>query len=161
MEIAYHPQPRANWRPSTPPVTAANFDDVTNSHPTVAVQFWAIWNSHHDSKADTCIKEIVHQFDGRVHFVSCDTDLPENAELVRRLGVDNLPLIAVIVDGQRRSHIVGLQTPEKLAVELESRLLEPPFQEHIPGRLERIGNLIFDALFYHIDIERLKFWKRS
>jgi thioredoxin-like negative regulator of GroEL len=123
---AYAPEdwPVPGWRPSTPRVTAATFDEVLQLHPAVAVHFWAVWDGH-DVTMDRRIRAVQPQFAGRIHFVSCDTDEPENRALCERCDVANIPMLAVFVGGEVRLPVRGLPSPDDLAKELEERLAAP------------------------------------
>jgi thioredoxin-like negative regulator of GroEL len=97
---------------------------VVGRHPAVAVHFWAAWNGW-DPPMERSIQAIAGQFAGRVVFVSCDADRPENAALCRQLGVVNMPALAIFVSGVAGRLLVGYRQPEELAREIEARLARP------------------------------------
>jgi thiol-disulfide isomerase/thioredoxin len=118
------PRPIPGWKPSTPAVTGRELSVLTQRYPAVAVHFWAEWDAH-DVAMDERVQAVADQFRGRVHFVSCDVDLPENRELCERAQVVNVPLLQVFVGSRACQAIVGVRSAEDLALEIEKRLREP------------------------------------
>lgn len=81
-------KPERNWRPSAPEVRGQDVDELCLQHAALAIHFWATWNRV-DREMDRSIQNIVDQFAGRLWFVSCEIDLPENIELCQRFGASN------------------------------------------------------------------------
>lgn len=109
------------WKSSLPPVVGDELDRVAASHPAVAIQFWATWNRA-DLLMEKNIRAIEGRFAGRVTFMSCDIDRPENLRMCKRLGVLNVPCVAVLVGGRPGRLILGLSEPEELARRIEAML---------------------------------------
>jgi hypothetical protein len=117
-------EPGRNWSPSTPKVRGQDVDELCLLHAALAIHFWATWNRV-DREMDRNIQNIVDQFAGRVWFVSCEIDLPENVELCQRFGVSNIPALGLLVSGYPSQLVVGCSKPKQLAAEIE-RLLKTP-----------------------------------
>ena len=115
-------RPLPGWRPSTPEIIGSEINVLTQRFPAVVIHFCAGWNSH-DRTMDRMIVAIQEQSEGRVSFVSCDTDLPENANLCRRCRVVNIPALGVIVASEAQRTIIGLRQTAQLVGEIESRLI--------------------------------------
>jgi thioredoxin-like negative regulator of GroEL len=115
------PRPIPDWTPTTPAVDPSSLDELVAEQPAVAIHFWASWNAH-DPTFDDSIRAVAPEFDGRVSFRSCNSDLPENLSLCQRFGVVTVPSLTVIVRGKQRRPIVGALPPERLAKELAARL---------------------------------------
>jgi thioredoxin-like negative regulator of GroEL len=107
-----------------PEIRGSEFDEFAQLHTAIAIHFWASWNGV-DPPTDRSIRAISDRFVGRVAFYSCNVDLEQNVSLCKRCGVTAIPTVAVWGNGRLRQLIVGLQEPERLAAEIESRLSEP------------------------------------
>ncbi|HWL07978.1 MAG TPA: thioredoxin family protein, partial [Planctomicrobium sp.] len=117
-------EPERSWSPSTPDVRGHDVDELCRQHSAIAIHFWATWNRV-DREMDRSIQNIVDQFAGRVRFVSCEIDLPENLELCQRFGVSNIPALGLLVSDCPPQLVVGCREPKQLAAEIE-RLLKIP-----------------------------------
>lgn len=60
-----------------------------------------------------------------VHFVSCDTDAPENEGVVNLFSMVTVPALGLFVNGRPTDIIVGLRAAESLAIELVNRFPLP------------------------------------
>jgi hypothetical protein len=118
---AYRPIP--GWRPSTPEIRNEDIPHLLTLHPAIAIHFWAIWDRVLDDSMDRNIATIARQFDGRVAFFSCNTDLPENGELLRECSILSIPALAVLSPGRPSRIIFGNREPQQLASEIESLLM--------------------------------------
>ncbi len=116
-----HYRPVPGFRPSTPPVTSKTITNMVVEHPAVVIHFWAEWNGV-DVPMDRAIQEASKKLDKRIHFVSCDIDSPENADLCKRCNVVNVPFLAIIIGGQEKRGLIGLRPPGELVAELNKRL---------------------------------------
>ena len=114
-------RPISGWRPSTPEIMADGFASLAESHPAIAIHFWAQWNGV-DPPMDESVQAVAPRFAGRLHLVSCDIDRPENQRLCQRSCIANVPTIAVFNKTELSGTIIGLREPEQLAAEIE-RLL--------------------------------------
>jgi thiol-disulfide isomerase/thioredoxin len=114
------PRPIPGWKPSTPAVPGGKIASLTQRHPAVAVHFWASWNAL-DKSMDESVQAIANLFEGRVHFASCNIDLPENLDLCRRSGFANIPAISVFVGDYVSKPIVGCCSPAELTIEIKKR----------------------------------------
>lgn len=117
-------RPIPGWKPATPPLTASNFEAVCAAHQKVAIHFWAEWNGV-DPPFDRAIGKLPSEILALVHFMSCDTDDPQNESLWKRLSIATIPSLAIIVNGKLDSLIVGLRSSEELAPELIKRFSLP------------------------------------
>lgn len=119
----YRPIP--DWRPTTQQISADDLPLLTAIHPAIAVHFWAIWNGC-DPPFDRNIQEVASQFAGRLHFVSCDIDRPENQPLCERCRIANVPTVAVFKKDQFLGRIVGLRDTDELVNQIEKLLTDQP-----------------------------------
>lgn len=117
----YRPVP--GFRPSTPAVTGKTYAKVLTEHSVVVIHFWADWNGV-DVPMDASIRDIKTKIEGRIHFVSCDIDSPDNLDLCKRCNVVNIPFLAIFVDGHQKRGIMGLRPADELADEIGKRLSE-------------------------------------
>ncbi len=124
MDAAAIHQPISGFRPSTPSVDSASILAVTDAHSVVAIHFWAEWNGC-DPVMDQRIQEIQPRLDGRIHFVSCDIDNFHCAELCKQCNVVNIPFLAIFVDGQQRTGIMGLLQSDELVATINDLQLYP------------------------------------
>lgn len=148
MSIA---RPIPGWTPTTPPFVdeslVARLDDRT----TIAVHFWASWNSV-DPKFDEWLRQLTDRFASSMQFYSANIDLPENRVLCEQCQVLNVPTLSIRVSGQWQRPIVGCQPgADELAKEIESRRMgRMPLQRAGLAwfRLAAIGVLIAGALVF-------------
>lgn len=118
-------RPVSGWRPSSPEIVAGDFDLFAASHPAVAIHFWARWNGV-DPPMDRNVQAIAEEFAGRVCFVSCDVDRPENRQFCKRSHVVNVPTIAVYRGKELHGTVVGLEQPQQLFFQIENFLTTEP-----------------------------------
>ena len=117
-------RPIRGWKPTTPPMTAANFEAVCAAHQNVAIHFWAEWNGV-DPPFDRAIRKLPSEILALVHFVSCHIDDPQNETLWKRLSIATIPSLAIVVNGKPNGLIVGMRTSDELAPELVDRFSLP------------------------------------
>ncbi|MFN7447855.1 MAG: thioredoxin family protein [Pirellula sp.] len=118
----YHPI--RGWKPTTPPLTASNFEAVCDTHRNVAIHFWAEWNGV-DPPFDRAIRKLPSEISALVHFMSCDTDDPQNDSLCKLFAIGTIPSLAIVVNGKFDSLIVGQRSSEELVPELINRFSLP------------------------------------
>src|SRR5688500_8206034 len=94
------------WRPSSPPVTAADLPVVLAGNPVVVVHFWAAWNCV-DRLFDPKLANVRGEFEGRIAFRSADVDDPDLASFCRECEVVNVPALGCFVVGKRVKTIIG------------------------------------------------------
>lgn len=117
-------RPIRGWKPTTPPITAANYEAVCNAHQNVAIHFWAEWNGV-DPPFDREIANLPPEILALVHFVSCHIDDPQNEPLRNRLSIATVPSLAIVVNGRFNGSIVGMRTSDELGPELVNRFSLP------------------------------------
>ena len=94
------------WRPSSPPVSAADLSAVLTGNPVVIIHFWAAWNGA-DRLFDPKLANVRAEFEGRIEFRSADVDDPDLVSFCRECEVVNVPALGCFVDGERVKTIIG------------------------------------------------------
>jgi thioredoxin family protein len=93
---------------------------------------------------ESAIQEVGPRFAERIHFVSCDSDAEPG--LCRRCEVSNIPFLAVFIGGRKQTPIVGLNTRDALAAQIELRLA---------AALEAGGSSNSEAQPMHLSVDGL------
>ena len=115
----YRPIP--DWKPSTPPIDSAEYEEIVHAHPIVAIHFWARWNGV-DPPFDAALQAVSELIKARIHFVSCDIDDPKNMRICRAFAFANIPYLGILVDGNPSGGIMGLRETAELESALVARL---------------------------------------
>ncbi len=99
-------------------VTDATFaTEVLQSAQPVLVDYWADWCAPCRQLAPV-VEELAKQYDGRVKFVSVDTN--ENTATAASQDIRTLPTVQIFVKGELVTAMVGSVTKMKLRQALES-----------------------------------------
>ena len=95
-----------------------DFDAATQSG-VVLVDFFATWCRPCRMQLPI-LEQIAPEFEGRVKIVKVDTDQAQ--DLAVRFGVQSIPTLVLLKNGQKVAQFVGLQQMETLKTTLESAL---------------------------------------
>jgi thioredoxin 1 len=121
IEIA---RPIPGWKPSTPDVGEKPLEIPRGDFSALVIHFWASWNGV-DPLMDDCVQQVADRFSSRVKFASADVDSERGTGLVQQFGVATVPSLLILKSDAKPRMIVGYRDPEKLAADIESRLLPP------------------------------------
>ena len=101
--------------------TDANFEEeVLKSDVPVLVDFWAEWCMPCKMLAPV-IDKLAEQFDGKVKIGKMDTDA--NKETAVKYGIQSIPTVILIQDGEPVKTFVGMQPEAAYAEELDKVLV--------------------------------------
>ena len=101
-------------------VTDGNFQDVIMSADKPAlVDFWAVWCGPCRAVAPI-VEEIADEYDGRAVIGKLDVD--QNKQIATQLGIQAIPTLLLIKDGQIADRIVGMVDKKSLAAKLDALL---------------------------------------
>lgn len=97
-------------------VTKENFDaEVVKADRLCVVDFWASW-------CGPCmmLKPVLEELSGEMTNVKfCKVDVDEQMELAQRFGVQSIPTLVCMKDGQIKKTLVGYRDKATLHAELE------------------------------------------
>jgi len=101
-------------------VTDGNFQDMIMDAETPAlVDFWAVWCGPCRAVAPI-VEEIAEEYDGRAVIAKMDVDA--NKEIATQLGIQAIPTLLLVKDGQIADRIVGVVDKRSLAARLDALL---------------------------------------
>lgn len=101
-------------------ITDTNFDEVIlNADKPALVDFWAVWCGP-CRVVGPIVEEIADEYDGRVVVGKLDVD--SNRETAVKYGIQAIPTLLVIKDGEVADRIVGVTDKGKLSSILDSLL---------------------------------------
>ncbi len=101
-------------------VTDGNFQNMIMEAETPAlVDFWAVWCGPCRAVAPI-VEEIAEEYDGRAVIAKMDVD--SNKEIATQLGIQAIPTLLLVKDGQIADRIVGVVDKKSLAARLDALL---------------------------------------
>ena len=100
-------------------VVGANDFDATTQSGVVLVDFFATWCRPCRMQLPI-LEQIAPEFEGRAKIIKVDTDQAQNVAV--RFGVQSIPTLVLLKNGQKVSQFVGLQQGETLKIALENAL---------------------------------------
>jgi thioredoxin 1 len=101
-------------------VTDGNFQDVIMSADKPAlVDFWAVWCGPCRTVAPI-VEEIADEYDGRAVIAKLDVD--QNKQVATELGIQAIPTLLLVKNGQIADRIVGVVDKRSLAAKLDALL---------------------------------------
>ena len=101
-------------------VTDGNFQNVImEAGKPALVDFWAVWCGPCRAVAPV-VEEIAEEYDGRAVVGKVDVD--QNKEVATQLGIQAIPTLLIVKNGQEAERIVGRTDKASLASKLESLL---------------------------------------
>ena len=99
-------------------VGSSDFDTVTQSG-VVLVDFFATW-CRPCQMQKPILEQIVPLFGGRAKIIKVDTDQAQ--DIAVRFGIQSIPTLILLKNGQQVAQFVGLQQAETLKAALEKAL---------------------------------------
>ncbi len=96
-------------------LTDLTFQDETSSG-IVAIDFWAEWCAPCRMMMPA-FERLSEKYDGKVKF--CKVDTTVNSRITALNGVQSLPTIIIMKDGQPINKLVGLQPEKKISAVLD------------------------------------------
>jgi thioredoxin 1 len=101
-------------------VTEQTFEqEVQNAALPVLADFWAAWCGPCRMIAPI-VEELARDYEGQIRVAKIDVD--ENPDLANRFGIMSIPTLAVFVDGQVVSRIVGYVPKAELKRHIDTAL---------------------------------------
>jgi thioredoxin len=98
------------------PLTEATFDEVVGAAEVpVVVDFWATWCGPCVPMGEA-LAQVAEEQAGR--FVAVSVDVDAEPDLARRFGVQSMPTLVVLVDGQVVDRFVGARGASRLREDL-------------------------------------------
>lgn len=99
-------------------ITDANFEDlILNSNKPALVDFWAVWCGP-CRVVGPIVEEIAEEYGDRVVVGKLDVDA--NRETAIRYGIQAIPTLLLVNNGQEADRIIGVTDKASLAAKLES-----------------------------------------
>ncbi|MCT3527330.1 thioredoxin [Latilactobacillus curvatus] len=99
-------------------LTEANFKDEVQEGVTL-VDFWATWCPPCRMQGPI-VEELADDYGGKAKIAKVDVD--HNQNLAAEFGIQSIPTLLVMKDGQLVQQMVGLQRKETLAQEINTAL---------------------------------------
>ncbi|WP_413526554.1 thioredoxin [Latilactobacillus curvatus] len=99
-------------------LTEANFKDEVQEGVTL-VDFWATWCPPCRMQGPI-VEELADDYAGKAKIAKVDVD--HNPNLAAEFGIQSIPTLLVMKDGQLMQQMVGLQRKETLAQEINTAL---------------------------------------
>ena len=93
--------------------------DVLENPLPVIVDFWAVWCPPCKMIAPF-LEQIAEEYDGRA--VVCKVDVDKNQSLARKYGIQSIPTILFIKNGEIKDQVIGALPKEQLASRLDALL---------------------------------------
>ena len=93
--------------------------DVLENPLPVIVDFWAVWCPPCKMIAPF-LEQIAEEYDGRA--VVCKVDVDKNQSLARKYGIQSIPTILFIKNGEIKDQVIGALPKEQLVSRLEALL---------------------------------------
>jgi thioredoxin 1 len=101
-------------------ITDANFEDmVLTSDKPVLIDFWAVWCGPCRAVAPI-VEEIANEFDGKAVIGKLDVDA--NRETAVKYGIQAIPTLLLVKDGQIADRIVGAVDKNSIKTKLSELL---------------------------------------
>jgi len=101
-------------------VTEADFEDtVLKADKPALIDFWAVWCGPCVAIAPI-VEELAEEFDGRAVIAKLDVD--SNRDIAVRYGIQAIPTLLLIKDGQEADRIVGRVDKASIKSRLEALL---------------------------------------
>jgi len=101
-------------------VTDANFEDaILNAERPALVDFWAVWCGP-CRIVSPIVEEIAEEYDGRLVVGKLDVD--SNRDTAVRFGIQAIPTILLVKDGEIADRIVGAVDKNSLKTKLDAIL---------------------------------------
>jgi len=101
-------------------VTDGNFQDVIMAADKPAlVDFWAVWCGPCRAVAPI-VEEIADEYDGRAVIAKMDVD--QNKQIATQLGIQAIPTLLLVKDGEIADRIVGMVDKRSLSAKLDALL---------------------------------------
>ena len=101
-------------------VGSNDFDAATQSG-VVLVDFFATWCRPCKMQLPI-LEQIAPDFEGKIKIVKVDTDQAQ--DIAVRFGIQSIPTLVILKNGEKIAQFVGLQQPETLKEALENALSE-------------------------------------
>jgi len=98
-------------------VSDRNFDQTTKSYPLLVVDCWAAWCAPCRA-ISPIVDELAREYSGKVVFGKLNVD--ENPETTQRYGVQAIPTLLVMKDGQEVDRVVGIVPKNQLEAKINS-----------------------------------------
>jgi len=96
-------------------VSDRNFEQTVKSYPLIVVDCWAAWCAPCRAIAPV-IEQLARDYSGKVVFGKLDVD--ENPETAQRFGIQAIPTLLVMKNGQEVDRIIGALPKNQLEAKL-------------------------------------------
>jgi len=96
-------------------VSDRNFEQTVKSYPLIVVDCWAAWCAPCRAIAPV-IEQLARDYSGKVVFGKLDVD--ENPETAQRFGIQAIPTLLVMKNGQEVDRIIGALPRNQLEAKL-------------------------------------------